>query len=1152
MKSSEIRECFLAYFEKKDHLRLPSSSLIPANDPTLLFNNAGMSQFKSVFLGVEKPKGLRAVTAQKCVRAGGKHNDLDNVGFTARHHTFFEMLGNFSFGDYFKKEAIEMAWKFLIEELKLPEEKLYVTAFHDDDETQALWLKHINVPKDHFKTFGEKDNFWRMGDTGPCGPCSEIFYDLGPEMGIGPKDVLGGEGDRFVEIWNLVFMQFEEKKDGNKVPLNSPCVDTGMGLERISMVMQNTRSNYETDLFQPIINTASKLTNVKYNPKKPHHPHTSTLRVLADHARSVAFLIADGVIPSNEGRGYVLRRILRRAVRFNKKLEAKPIFLHLCLDVIKMMCEHYPELKERKDLIVDYVTQEEEKFLQTLENGERLLSDKVEQIKKQKIKKLPGDVAFKLYDTYGFPVDLTEVILKEEGLSLDHDSFNTSLEEAKKRSQSQSQSQFHSRSQSQSQSQFHSQGASLFNSKFNPSDSLKESITKLKPTRFLGYEEDSSEAQIIEIHTAKDGLVKNTDRASYIIFDQTPFYAEGGGQVGDRGTIVSNANATTNATTTTAANATTNANATATATTTTANANANSTTTTAANATTNATATATTTTANANANSTTTTAANANATANANANATEFEVTDVQKLDHLYLHVVNPKKGMLKVGDVCTLTVNSKERNSTKKNHSATHLLHSALIRHCGTQVQQSGSSVNSQRLRFDFSHKGPVSEKKLQIIEDEVNKEIQKGIKASTKMMSLKEAKESGAQALFGEKYDDKVRVLNLGEGYSIELCAGTHVSNTSDIGLFKIVSESSVGSGIRRIEAVTGEKAKSLVKEKASYFNQALKELGLSKTYSSDDFISYFKKLKNDVKKLKSFVKSGASFNDLDRDLSHDLARDLSHDLARDLSHDLARDLSHDLDRDLSHDLDRDLSHDLDHGLDHDLGKKLKLKLKNSFDQSNSSNDNSNDNSSGNSNGSGSDTDSSASSPEDDSNKDDSNKDESKKSDSRKDESNLKAKHYDEVLRALNLSKSSKSGDLTSPFKRLKSEVDGLLERLKDPSGSIDISDVKIEKIGEIQIGVLVSNSLDRSNLGEASDELKNKLGSKGLCVVVGAVSDKGAPIAISKTKDLDLHVGQILKIISSELGGKGGGRESFAQGNLNSSPSYEELSSCIRKQL
>ena len=948
MKSSEIRERFLSYFEKQKHLRLPSSSLIPANDPTLLFNNAGMNQFKNVFLGVEKPKGPRAATSQKCVRAGGKHNDLDNVGFTARHHTFFEMLGNFSFGDYFKKEAVELAWGFLTEELKLPKDKLYVTAFHDDDEAKDLWLKHMNIPEDHFKTFGEKDNFWRMGDTGPCGPCSEIFYDLGPEMGVGPEDVLGGEGDRFVEIWNLVFMQFEEKEDGTQVPLDNPSIDTGMGLERISMVMQNTMSNYETDLFQPIIDKASKLTDTPYDSTKPKSANTSALRVLADHARAVTFLIADGVLPSNEGRGYVLRRILRRAVRFNKKLESSPIFPALCEEVISMMSEFYPELNERKSLILDYVKEEEAKFLETLDNGERLLSDEISKLKSKNKTELSGEVAFKLYDTYGFPADLTEVILKEEELSLYHKGFDKALEAAKEKSR----------------------GASSFKVKSELPESLKESVKTNKPTEFLGYENDTANAKLLEIHSLSAGKVDELQTTGCIIFDKTPFYAEGGGQTADLGTVESGD--------------------------------------------------------------------------------AVFEVVDVQKLDHLFLHFVGPKSGVLKSGETYTLKVNSSLRDSTKKNHSATHLLHAALINHCGDQVQQAGSSVNAERLRFDFNHKGPVTDDKLQIIEDEVNKEIQKSSQAVTQMMNLEDAKKSGAHALFGEKYDDEVRVLNLGEGYSVELCGGTHVSNTGDIELFKIVSESSVGSGIRRVEAVTGEKAKKLITDKAKNFDKTLSEIGFENSTSSDSVIAYFKGLKSSTKELKSLIKSGVSFESIKNST-----------------------------------LDS-------------------LDIKN-FKTNGTAND-----------------------------------------------TNLKAKNYDELLRALSLPKSSEPSDISALFKKLSSEVKDLLEKLKTGAGGVNIDDAMIESIGDIQVGLLISDSLKRSDLGDTSDKLRNKLGEKGLSIVIGATSDKGAPIVVSKTKALDLHAGQILKAVSSDLGGKGGGREDFAQGSLANHPTYENLSACVKKQL
>lgn len=763
MLSSEIRKKFLDYFAAKDHLTLPSSSLIPHNDPTLMFNNAGMNQFKNVFLGTEKAKHPRATTAQKCVRAGGKHNDLDNVGFTARHHTFFEMMGNFSFGDYFKEEAILFAWEFLTETLGLDKSKLYITAFHDDKEAKDLWLNKMNIPKSHFSTFGEKDNFWRMGDVGPCGPCSEIFYDFGPEMGTGPQDVVGGDGDRFIEIWNLVFMQFNENDCGQS-PLPNPSIDTGMGLERISMVMQNTKSNYETDLFLPTIDLASKLTQTSYDLKNPNESKdNAALRVLADHSRSVSFLIADGVLPSNEGRGYVLRRILRRAVRFNRKLNDSPILSQLCESIIEQMSPFYPELKERAQVILQNVKDEEDKFLQTLDKGEVLLDKELSKISGSSHKTLDGQTAFKLYDTFGFPADLTEIILKEKGFKLDQAGFDKALLEAKEKAKSQGK-----------------KGAVSF----KLPDSLKDSLQNLEPTEFTGYENTSDQSEIIELHT-QNKVNEVTSEDFYFVSRKTPFYAESGGQVGDTGFVSSSEGSA--------------------------------------------------------------------------------KIIDVKKLDHLFVHQAQMISGQLKAGDQVNLKVDSKRREKIKQNHSATHLMHAALIKVCGANVQQAGSLVDESKLRFDFNHKGPVSKTDLAQVESLVNEEIKKSERVLTELMSIESAKAAGAQALFGEKYDDQVRVLSMGD-FSKELCGGTHVDKTSEIQGFKIISETGVSSGVRRIEAITGEAAFDYLSLKTLEFETISKALGLPMSANSKEILQQFEKLNDEVKTLKKKLKGKNSSQDIE----------------------------------------------------------------------------------------------------------------------------------------------------------------------------------------------------------------------------------------------------------------------------------------------
>ena len=697
MYSTEnVRKKFIDYFISKDHTNVASSSLIPSDDPTLLFVNAGMVQFKNMFLGAEKRKYTRATTSQRCVRAGGKHNDLDQVGYTARHHTFFEMLGNFSFGDYFKEDAIKYAWDFLTKELGIPEDKLLVTVYEEDDEAEKIWIEQIGVAPEKVLRIGAKDNFWQMGDTGPCGPCSEIFYDHGENIAGGPPGTPEEDGDRFIEIWNLVFMQFDRQIDGKLLPLPKPCVDTGMGLERITSILQGQHNNYEIDLFQHIIKFMANLFSLE-------DTSSPSLKVIADHIRTCAFLISDGILPSNEGRGYVLRRIIRRAIRHGHKLGANDIFFYMVLaPLVEVMGSAYPELLENKALIENALMKEEKRFAETLETGMTLLNNAIEGLSGNTI---PGDVAFKLYDTYGFPLDLTQDVAREFSLTVDAKGFDVCMEQQKQRSKA---------------------SGGFTQSNIMPG----ELITKLNPTQFVGYESLKCSAQIVAL--IQDGQAVeclNSGGEGVIILDKTPFYAESGGQVGDEGTIT-------------------------------------------------------------------------------------FEdaiinVVDTQKAAGQYhLHIVNNLKSELTVGDKVTANVGKFNRNDILLNHTATHLLHKVLQELLGGHVQQKGSVVSSEKLRFDFSHDNAIPVKQLADIESAVNKHIQANYSADTKLMTFDEAVDTGAMALFGEKYGDEVRVLNIG-GYSIELCGGTHVKSTGEIGLFKITSEASIAAGIRRIEAVTGRVA-------------------------------------------------------------------------------------------------------------------------------------------------------------------------------------------------------------------------------------------------------------------------------------------------------------------------------------------------------
>lgn len=690
MKTGDIREAFLAYFEAQGHTRVPSSSLVPGDDPTLLFTNAGMNQFKDTFLGTEPRPYVRATSSQRCVRAGGKHNDLENVGYTARHHTFFEMLGNFSFGDYFKREAIQFAWSFLTETLGLPPERLWVTVHVSDDEAADIWLKEMGVSAERFSRLDE-DNFWQMGDTGPCGPCSEIFYDHGPHVPGGPPGSEGDDLDRYIEIWNLVFMQFNRDASGELHPLPKPSVDTGMGLERIAAVMQKVHSNYEIDLFQALIGAAAKqlaVTDLTHN----------SLRVIADHIRSCAFLIVDGVLPGNEGRGYVLRRIIRRAVRHGNKLGATAPFFHkLVATLVAEMGDAYPELVKLVPQVEKALLAEEEQFAKTLDNGLQILHDALAGIDSGAI---PGDVVFKLYDTYGFPVDLTNDIARERGLELDMAGYEAAMAAQRSRSQE----------------------SGSFKVDYNAVLTLEGS------TEFTGYDSLQGEGRVTAL--LSDGVsvdVLKADQQGVVVLDVTPFYAESGGQAGDTGYL--------------------------------------------------------------------------------QASGVRLEVADTTKAQSQHLHHVTVLEGSIKVGDCLQTTVDASVRERTRLNHSATHLMHAALRRVLGEHVTQKGSLVDSQRLRFDFSHFEALTAVELTEIERQVNAQIRANTPVMTRLMSMDEAVNAGAMALFGEKYGDEVRVLSMGEAdYSVELCGGTHVARTGDIGIFRVLSESGIASGVRRIEAVTG----------------------------------------------------------------------------------------------------------------------------------------------------------------------------------------------------------------------------------------------------------------------------------------------------------------------------------------------------------
>ena len=746
---NEIRSAFLNYFEKNDHKIVESSNLVPNNDPTLMFANSGMVQFKNVFTGLEKRDYLRATTSQKCVRAGGKHNDLENVGYTPRHHTFFEMLGNFSFGDYFKEKAISLAWELITKEFGLSKDRLYVTVFNEDNDAFNLWKKITGLSENRIVKISTSDNFWSMGETGPCGPCSEIFYDHGDHLKGGPPGSSDQEGDRFIEIWNLVFMQYEQVSKEKRINLPKPSVDTGMGLERISALLQGTHDNYEIDHFKKLINSTSEILKKKVDQK-----NLASFRVIADHLRASSFLIAEGVLPSNEGRGYVLRRIMRRGMRHSHLLGSKePIFYKILKTLINEMSSSYPELLRAEALITETLKMEEEKFLILLERGMNILEEEMKKITKI----FPGEIAFKLYDTYGFPLDLTQDVLRSKSIKVDTKSFDQLMTKRKE------------------------------NAKKNwkgSGDTAIEHIwfkvrEKLGSTDFLGYETDNSQGVVLTIiHNGKetDTLTENSE--GIIITNQTPFYGESGGQIGDTGFLLGS-------------------------------------------------------------NS-------------------RFEVTDTQKkLGDLHIHIGKLIKGSISKGDTLDLKINSERRSNIRAYHSATHLLHEALRRVLGKHVIQKGSFVGPDRLRFDFSHMKPVSTDEVNKIEKYVNTMVQSKSNVRTRLMTPKEAVENGALALFGEKYGDEVRVLSIGDNkntyFSTELCGGTHVRNTSEIGNFKIISQSAIAAGVRRVEAL-----------RASQLNNYLNSKKIDQQSKDEKLQENIEQIKNQIKSL------GGEFDKTEHDLS------------------------------------------------------------------------------------------------------------------------------------------------------------------------------------------------------------------------------------------------------------------------------------------
>ncbi|MDE2050008.1 MAG: alanine--tRNA ligase [Gammaproteobacteria bacterium] len=752
--AADARRAFLEFFRERGHTTVPSSPLVPGNDPTLLFTNAGMVQFKDVFLGKERRDYVRATSSQRCVRAGGKHNDLENVGYTARHHTFFEMLGNFSFGDYFKREAIRFAWEFLTGTLRLDPARLWVTVFRNDDEAADIWLKEVGVSPARFSRMGEKSNFWAMGDTGPCGPCSEIFYDHGPGIPGGPPGSPEEDGDRFVEIWNLVFMQFDRSADGTLTPLPKPSVDTGMGLERIAAVLQGVHSNYDIDLFKSLIHAAAELAHTT-------DLGSSSLRVIADHIRACTFLIVDGVLPSNEGRGYVLRRIIRRAVRHGYKLGIEEPFFYKLVSVLEReMSSAYPELTRGRELAERILKQEEERFAETLANGMELLEDAiVRTIQASGANEggsavIPGETVFKLYDTYGFPADLTADIARERGLTIDQEGFDAAMEEQRRRSQE----------------------ASKFGVDVRGGTAVDAR------TAFQGYEGLQSDGRVVALLKGGSPVeeLRNGDEGE-IFLDCTPFYAEAGGQVGDTGELTGAG--------------------------------------------------------------------------------LRFVVHDTLKRGAAHSHLGRVSEGKIRVGEVVRAQVNADRRRAVALNHTATHLLHAALRQKLGTHVQQKGSLVAPDRLRFDFSHFQSVTPAELIDIERLVNAQIRMNAPAETRLMGYENAVAAGAMALFGEKYEKDVRVLRIGD-FSMELCGGTHVQRAGDIGLFKIISESGVASGVRRIEAITGEAAVEHVEQNDTLVRDVAQLLRGSREDVKDkvqDALERIRQMEKEVRALKDRLASG-----------------------------------------------------------------------------------------------------------------------------------------------------------------------------------------------------------------------------------------------------------------------------------------------------
>tara|TARA_B110000285_G_scaffold68230_3_gene78391 strand:+ start:5365 stop:7965 length:2601 start_codon:yes stop_codon:yes gene_type:complete len=707
MDSRELRSAFLSFFEGKGHTIVESSSLVPGNDPTLLFTNAGMVQFKDAFAFREDRGYTRAASCQRCVRAGGKHNDLDNVGYTARHHTFFEMLGNFSFGDYFKEDAIMFAWEFLTEVVGLPADKLWVTVHDSDDEAEQIWIEKVGFDPQRITRLGDDHNFWTMGDTGPCGPSSEIFYDHGPEVPGGPPGSTDGDLDRYIEIWNLVFTQYDRSADGTLTPLPKQCVDTGMGLERLAAVLQGVHNNYEIDLFQALIKKSAGLLDITDldNP---------SLKVIADHIRAAVFLITDGVVPSNEGRGYVIRRIIRRALRHGHKLQSSgPFFHQLVGEVVAQMGDAYPLIAQTQKQLEKVLLKEEQQFELTLDQGMRILTDAISQLDE---KEIPGEVVFKLYDTYGFPTDLTADIARERNLTLDMAGFDRAMEAQRERARAASQ--------------------------FGSADTGDLELSDV--TEFVGYESLEDEATVIGIIVNGAKVAQaNDDQEALLVLDKTPFYAESGGQAGDTGQLI--------------------------------------------------------------------------------ADGVVFNVTDTVKSGDAFLHQAKSVSGRLSLGDKVKSVVDRPKRDATRLNHSATHLMHAALRKILGEHVNQRGSLVNAERLRFDFSHFEAVSKEQLREIERLVNTEIRNNSAIETEVMDLESAKGRGAMALFDEKYSAEVRVLTMGDGFSVELCGGTHATRTGDIGIFRVVSEQGVASGVRRIEAITGSAALAQVESNEDLLSQA-----------------------------------------------------------------------------------------------------------------------------------------------------------------------------------------------------------------------------------------------------------------------------------------------------------------------------------------